>query len=77
MNRDMKGMPSNLTLADRHKAAAKLSAAFRGHKGRQEFHKEVRKVNAIRAQEEENRAEAERPKARTILRPQGKSYSGF
>ena len=73
-------MPSNRgpsTKADRTKAAQKLISVFRGHQGRKEFQQQQRKIDARRRVEEEDFQEASRPKPRSILRPKGKSYSGF
>ncbi len=77
LNSSGKAIASTRTVAERHKAAQKLAAVFRGHKGRKDFQTEQRKVDAIKAIQENERLEAERPKPRQVLRPQGKSFSGF
>lgn len=64
-------------LFERHAAAAKLAAAFRGKVGRRIAESERRKSDALRQQIEEEEREANRPKAAQVLRPKGRSYSGF
>ena len=62
---------------DRIKAATKLEAAFRGLKARKEAEQVKRKQNALLQRQADEMADANRPKARTILRPKGNSYIGF
>eukprot|EP01038_Epipyxis_sp_PR26KG_P009178 gene9178-12377_t len=62
---------------ERHAAAAKLAAAFRGRMGRKQATTELRKVEAERRIQAEEELENNRPKPRSISRPKGKSYIGF
>ena len=62
---------------ERHAAAAKLAAAYRGRLGCKKADQEKRKVDAVRHQQYEEEMEANRPKPREIARPKGKSYIGF
>ena len=61
----------------RVQAAEKLSSAFRGHKARKEVEHKKRNEERERQRQEEFDAERAKEKARKIIRPQGKSYSGF
>ena len=61
----------------RHAAAAKLAAAYRGRKGRQEANYERKKIDAQERARMEEEEEANRPRARQITRPKGNSYIGF
>jgi hypothetical protein len=70
--------PSALVTAfDKHSAASKLAAAYRGRKARKFVAQEKRKVEATRRYEDEENEERNRPKPREITRPKGKSYIGF
>ena len=61
----------------RHAAAAKLAAVYRGRQGRKEAAYENRKQQAqLRAQYDDEQ-EINRPQAKQVLRPKGKSYIGF
>jgi Ca2+-binding EF-hand superfamily protein len=62
---------------ERHVAAMKLAAAYRGRIGRKKADTEKRKSDNLNQQREEEEIEANRPKGRQILRPKGKSYIGF
>ena len=62
---------------ERHAAAAKLAAAYRGRKGRQEASYERKKLDATERARQEQQAEESRPRARQITRPKGNSYIGF
>jgi phage/plasmid primase-like uncharacterized protein len=66
-----------ITAFDKHSAASKLAAAYRGRKARKLVAHEKRKVEATRRYEEEENEERNRPKPREISRPKGKSYIGF
>mmetsp|Transcript_9325 Transcript_9325/g.14050 ORF Transcript_9325/g.14050 Transcript_9325/m.14050 type:complete len:1135 (+) Transcript_9325:93-3497(+) len=61
----------------RHRAAEKLGAAFRGHKGRKEVSKVRSNVEAAMRREQDREEEIRKEKARHIYRPKGKSYIGF
>lgn len=71
---DQSGAPR---MFERHVAASKLAAAFRGRLARKEVQQEKRKIDAQRQEQFEAELEANRPKPRQITRPKGKSYIGF
>jgi hypothetical protein len=62
---------------ERHVAAMKLAAAYRGRIGRKKADTEKRKMDTINQTRREEEAEALRPKRSQLLRPKGKSYIGF
>jgi hypothetical protein len=62
---------------ERHVAALKLAAAYRGRIGRKKADTERRKADTVNRQAEAEVVEANRPKQSSILRPKGKSYIGF
>lgn len=64
-------------LAERHFAAAKLAAAYRGKLARKKVDGERRKVAAQEAELEEQRRQDALPKAAPRVRPKGRSYCGF
>ena len=64
-------------LAERHFAAAKLAAAYRGKLARKRVDGERRKIAAREAELEEERREASLPRAVPRIRPKGNSYCGF
>ena len=69
--------PAHAPLHQRHNAAAKLAAAYRGRQGRKEVEQKKRYLDAERRAHYEEAEEAARPKARQIARPKGNSYIGF
>lgn len=71
------GNGSGARLFERHVAASKLAAAYRGRLARKEVDHEKRKLEAQRNEQYEAELEENRPKPRQISRPKGKSYIGF
>jgi hypothetical protein len=68
---------STIPMFQKHAAAAKLAAAYRGRLARKQVEQEKRKLNAQTQRKQEEQIEANRPKPREILRPKAKSYIGF
>ncbi len=66
-----------VTAFDKHQAASKLAAAYRGRIARKQVEQEKRKVQANQQRQYEEEEERNRPRPREILRPKGKSYIGF
>jgi hypothetical protein len=62
---------------ERNAAAMKLAAAYRGRLGRKKAEHEKRKVYAEQQDYYEQQEELNRPRAREITRPKGRSYIGF
>jgi Ca2+-binding EF-hand superfamily protein len=70
-------LQSNRNTFERHAAALKLAAAFRGRLARKQALVEKRKKDANDREQKEVDDELNRAKPKTILRPKGKSYIGF
>ena len=64
-------------LHERHHAAEKLGAAFRGHKSRKETERKKTYESTAARRQQEYEDEVHRERARHVYRPQGKSASGF
>eukprot|EP01040_Poterioochromonas_malhamensis_P003432 gene3432-3658_t len=77
-NNNNRTAPAALVTAfDKHQAASKLAAAYRGRIARKQVEQEKRKVQANQQRQYEEEEERSRPRPREILRPKGKSYIGF
>ena len=66
-----------VTAFEKHQAATKLASIFRQRKAQKVVEQEKRKVQAQNQVHQEEWEEQQRPKAREIIRPKGKSYIGF
>ncbi len=70
-------LQSNRNTFERHAAAQKLAAAFRGRLARKQALVEKRKKDASDREKKEIDDELNRAKPKNIIRPKGKSYIGF
>jgi hypothetical protein len=62
---------------ERHMAALKVAAAFRGKLARKRVDYEKRKISAVQKERQEEIDDRNRPRPSQLSRPKGKSYIGF